>query len=267
MSVNKGRLKYLLSKHPSPLDKVRNHNNVKVPLAKTLSETKSIVEDNQVKEGLRFTLWNDLLNTYGVFGDKKDELNTPLSKDRYVKGQKVFIDLGYNIGREASMAHPAIILKNFKDLVVVVPTTTDDGANMGELEKMLIHCPKDNDIFPGDDIIELHQIRTIGKNRILKNFGKNVKDYTLPSEEVDTLNQIIRDRTITWGYRDGIIPYGTDLRSIIELMIMFHYSPSVFETLVLKHLEVQKLQVQNHKLKAEIELSIPSKQVAPHVED
>ncbi|MCP1186495.1 helix-turn-helix domain-containing protein [Paenibacillus sp. 1781tsa1] len=45
---------------------------------------------------------------------------------RYASGRKVLVDFGYGTDRELLQPHPAIVIGDFKELLVVVPTNSDD---------------------------------------------------------------------------------------------------------------------------------------------
>jgi len=230
------------------------YNNITKSLNITLEDSKTKICAGSVKNVLEYILWNDLWNTYGFFGERKDKLDKHASK-RYQRGQKVFVNFGHNMGREASLPHPAIIVKNFKHLAVVVPTTSKDDSDLGDLEKLLIYCPKDGNVFPEDDVVEIHQMKCISKNRIINDLGKNVRDYILPNEQIDSLNQIISDRLGTLGLKleRNMINYGSDLRKIIDIMIMFHYAPDSFEALARLQYEFENVTYELAKTKSELD--------------
>lgn len=255
MPINRRRLIHLTKNHPTPNNPAHTDNEIKNQLRFTLSDTRRKVENEIISEAIEYTLWNDLWNDIGIFGANKDNMVKNVAHDRQPRGQKVFVNLGYNVGKEASMPHPAIIIKNFKDLAIVVTTTSDDGAELGELEDMIIHCPQDGKVFPSDDIIEIHQIRCIGKNRIIRDLNENVKDYILPNPQVDQLNAIINKRLSTIGVKlqNPVLSYGTDLRTIIDAMIGFHYAPDTFNLLMKNQSEFENLARENQKLKEKLE--------------
>lgn len=199
MPIRKGQLIHLLRNHTTPTNLTNTDTFISDQLRFTLNDTKNKFLNEQISDSIGFALWNDTWNNIGIFGPNKDNMVTPQAKDKYPRGQKVFVDLGFNVGKEASMVHPAIIVKNFKEFTIIVTTTSDDSPELGELEKMVIHVPKDGTVFPGDDLVELHQIRCIGKNRIIKNLNQNVKDYILPNIQIDNLNKFIQDRLSSIG--------------------------------------------------------------------
>jgi mRNA-degrading endonuclease toxin of MazEF toxin-antitoxin module len=255
MPINRRRLLHLKKCHVSPNNPAHTDSYIKNQLSSTLHDTQRKVENVTISEAIEYTLWNDLWNDIGIFGTNKDKMIGDAAKDRYSRGQKVFVNLGYNVGKEASMPHPAIIVKNFRDLAIVVTTTSDDGTNLGELEDMVIHCPKDGKVFPNNDIVELHQIRCIGKNRIIRNLNQNVKDYILPDNQVDQLNKIIEKRLSTIGVKlqNPVLSYGTDLRTIIDIMISFHYAPDTFNDMVMLKSNVEKLEKDKQDLTEKLE--------------
>ena len=266
MPIDKGKLLSQLKSHSNPLDISKNDQFVSSQIHYTYKDSERLLNNQVIQESMKYILWNDLWNSTGTFGRNKDNLIGKATQNKYSCGQKVFVNFGYNIGREASMPHPAIIVKNFKHLAIVVPTTSDDGANLGELEKLTIHCPNDNGkgIFPSDDIVEIHQIRCIGKNRIIRDLGVNVKDYILPNSQVDVLNQTISDRLTSIGYTKDFlsIPYNTDLRTIIDIMLSFHYSPELFKTILETQRDLRNLEIQVQSLESELAMIKSQKEAA-----
>lgn len=205
-------------------------------LANTLSDTTNLLHDKKCSESIEFILWNNFWNQYGIYGSKRDiSRNRNKKFHRYVRGRKVFVDFGTgNIGKETSLPHPAFILYNFTETAIVVPTTSDDGSTFTpEMEKALIRCPKDGCVFPEDTIINLHQIRAIGKNRIISDLNCSSKDYILPNCSIDNINKYLSI---------GSIPYGTDLKKCLELKFSELISPDVYFKMVKLEQRVKELE-------------------------
>ncbi|MFE8701082.1 type II toxin-antitoxin system PemK/MazF family toxin [Cytobacillus sp. FJAT-54145] len=210
----------------------------------TFSDSKQQLEQQNVELMLPFVLWNDIWNRYGTFGTRRNQLRNGFSGRKYARGRKVFVDFGYNIGREASMKHPAIVVAQFKELLIVAPETSDDGRPFSpDIEKVVIKCPKDGSVFMKDTIVELHQLRCIAKNRIIKDLGVSAKNYVLPNPLVDQLNL---------GFPRPMLSYGTDLEKTIELKVAWHYAPDVFHHMMHLMNQVEALEEENAELKAQL---------------
>ncbi|WP_027416900.1 type II toxin-antitoxin system PemK/MazF family toxin [Aneurinibacillus terranovensis] len=174
----------------------------------------------------------------------------------------VFVRFGYNTGKESSLAHPAVVVGHYDDLVVVVPLTGDDGGNLSkDLEKTVVRYPKDGKIMRKNGIAEIHQIRCISKNRITKDMNVNVQDYILPNTVVDTING-------TFGSLGTFLNYGDNLLKAIEAKITYHYAPDILFELMRYRKEVEMLKQEKLNLEAklkEITASLP--RVAPTDEE
>ena len=97
-----------------------------------------------------------------------------------------------NIQTELSFPHPAIVLYNFANTVIVAPTTSDDSPNCfsDDIEEVIIKAKKDGTVFPKDTIINLHQIKSVHKDRIISNLRCNVKSYIVDKDEIARQNAI-----------------------------------------------------------------------------
>lgn len=82
------------------------------------------------------------------------------------------------------------MVAKFNDFLIVAPETSDDGKPFSkDVEKVVIKCPMDGQVFLKDTVVELHQLRCIAKNRVIKDLGVSTKNYVLPNLLVDQLNQ------------------------------------------------------------------------------
>ncbi|MBL4952201.1 type II toxin-antitoxin system PemK/MazF family toxin [Neobacillus sp. YIM B02564] len=186
--------KLLQAKRTNPKKVVLHEQTVSSQLRYTLSDTRNVLEQKTVENVVPYILWNDTWNKIGFFGPDKDHPTTHHAGKRYSRGRKVFVDFGLNAGREASLPHPAIVIQNFKDLVLVAPTTSNDGGALDpSIEKVILSVPGDGVIFPQDTLIELHQMRCVAKNRIINDLKVNVDQYIVPNRVVDTLNQQMKN--------------------------------------------------------------------------
>jgi PemK-like, MazF-like toxin of type II toxin-antitoxin system len=225
---------------------VSTNGTVNHQLRNTLADTRVLLESKNLKEVIPYIIWNDLWNEIGVFGPLRNRpKNTSLSI-RFTRGRKIFVDFGYNAGKELSMPHPAIVLHNFSDFLVVIPTNKDDNPNLSkDIQKVVLQVPKDSNIFPQDTMISLHQIRIVAKNRIIRDLGCNVQDYIIPNDTIDHINRGFNMST-------PVLSYGTNLKQAIETKITYHYSPDVFHHMLRLETKNQVLELENETLKEEI---------------
>jgi flagellar biosynthesis regulator FlbT len=155
------------------------------------------LKEKQCKDVVEYILWNDFVNDKGTLANK---INATYR--RYVWGDKVFVDFGMtNIQTELSYPHPAIILYNLANTVIVTPTTSDDKVVdfTDDINQCIIKVKKDGNIFPNDTIINLHQITAVHKERIKKSLNCNVKNYILDDDEIDRLNNYEKFHYFEYG--------------------------------------------------------------------
>lgn len=191
----------------------KNVDKVNMELLLTLNETTRSIQECKCKDTVPYILWNDFLNRNGTLANKSNK-----TYNRYVWGEKVFVDFGMtNIQTELSYPHPAILLYNFANTAIVVPTTTDDKgtAFTSDIEECIIKVKSDNRIFPNDSIINLHQICSVHKERIIKDLHVSVKNFQMDDVEIDRLN----------SYEEYyIFQKGIDLLECIRLKLMSMFS-------------------------------------------
>lgn len=247
-----------------PVDKnrIRNYenNNVKNVMTKkvdrvnmelllTLNETTDLIQHAKCKDAVPYILWNDFVNEYGTLTNKNNR-----HYNRYTWGSKVFVNFGMgNIQTELSYPHPAIILYNFNNTAIVVPTTTDDKKTpfSDDIEKSIIKVNSDSNIFPNDSIINVHQICSIHKERVISDLHCNVKSYVMQDTEIDRLNKLE-------NYK--VFQYGISLLDCIRIKLISlfdnNFLSSIFEneaynindTIDLKK-QIKQLEEENNTLK------------------
>lgn len=185
MPINKANLRICLASNKS--QKCATTPDSVSDLSNTLSDTQSLVENCLNAQAIPFILWNDFFNSAGTLSPKKTG-----SQYRYKWGDKVFVDFGCsNIQTEISFPHPAIVLYNFSNTVIVVPTTSDDNPSFPkEIDEVVIKVQKDGHIFPKDTVINLHQVKAIHKERIISNLKSNVRQYIVNNVEISRLNTV-----------------------------------------------------------------------------
>lgn len=160
-------------------------NTVLTELNKTFSDSFTNLQDNNLKQIVDFTLWNDFWNKYGIYGKNKKENRNTFSRKRYSRGRLLFIDYGHhNVGLEFSLSHIGIVLKDFGDLLEVLPVTSDKNQTYSrDIENTIIRVKKAQyNQFDDNSILLIHQIQSISKNRIIKDLFKSIKHTPLMEE-------------------------------------------------------------------------------------
>ncbi|WAH38140.1 type II toxin-antitoxin system PemK/MazF family toxin [Alicyclobacillus dauci] len=220
--INQDRLKAYAKAHGQK--NVKQDQYVSDELDSTLHGEKDLLENKQIKKVVPHILFKDFWNTYGILGPLRDD--DP--KKRYSRGRKIYVDFGTgNIGKEASLPHPAFVLMNMAQTVIVVPTHSDEDAKAEayseEVKKATIWCPKDGVIFPKDTTINMYDIRSVSKHRVINDLKCDAEDYIMPDDAVKKLNQLS-------GEKD-LFPYGVDLKTVLQLKVMELFAPGILKEL------------------------------------
>lgn len=252
MPVDKNRIKnFETGNAKNVLSK--NIDKVNMELLLTLNETTQLVQQNKCKDVVPYILWNDFVNQHGTLAAKSNK-----SYNRYAWGEKVFIDFGMtNIQTELSYPHPAILLYNFANTVIVAPTTTDDKRTgfTNDIEECIIKVKNDNIIFPHDSIINIHQICAVHKERIISDLHCNVKNFILDNTEIERLNSFEE-----YAFFKNGMNLLDCIRLKLSLIFNRDYMNNIFisnaytdnESLNLRE-RIQELQTENEKLKRYID--------------
>lgn len=170
-------------------------------VTKTLdSKTIKFTNNDLVRKGFRISIFN--------FIDKLDELSiyemghTINFIDRWLhnrtsnniktskRGDIVFVDLGAtNFRFEPSFTHPAIVLKNSYNSILIVPCSTKKYGK--GLECIIDATPKDG--FSKNTGIQTDALRWINKNRVISYTGKRTS-----GEILDKINKKILEYVPTY---------------------------------------------------------------------
>ena len=215
MPINRNALKADLSANGNRL--CGDVQSVSSELSATLADTEGLVSSCINRQAIPFILWNDFFNAAGTLSPKSGK-----RQYRYKWGDKVFVDFGCaNIQTEISFPHPAIVLYNFSNTVIVAPTTSDDNPTFSsDIENVIIKAQRDGKVFPKDTVINLHQVKAVHKERIISNLKCNVRDYTVDTAEIQRLNSIEAAPI----FADGI-----DLLTCIRIKLAVMFAPQYIQ--------------------------------------
>lgn len=251
MPINKQKLKHELFSDKN--GRCLSNQNVASELSATLSDTGALVNSCVNAQAIPFIFWNDFYNSSGTLSPKSKK-----SQYRYKWGDKVFVDFGCaNIQTEISFPHPAIVLYNFANSVVVVPTTSDDSPNSfsSDIEDVVIKVQKDGNIFPKDTVINLHQIKTVHKERIISNLHCNVRSYVVDNVEISRQNAI---------HGQGTFASGMDLLACIRTKIAYIFAEPQMQA---KDAEIVRQNEQIEKLRSALaEADKKARELSNHLE-
>lgn len=185
MSINKDRIKEFEKNHAKHVIS-KTVEKVNMELLLTLNDSTQLIQSKKCKDAVPYIMWNDFVNNYGTLAQKITG-----TYNRYSWGRKIFVNFGMtNIQTELSYPHPAILIYNFANTAIVVPITSDDKVTdfAADIEHCIIKVKQDGSIFPKDSIINIHQICSIHKERIINDLNCNVKDFVIDNNEIIRLN-------------------------------------------------------------------------------
>jgi len=242
---NLNRVKNSHSKQSLSTTSVSSDKVVTQQLRNVLNDTQNVVMNSTLEFGIPFIKFQDQWNKSSLFGRFYDKYNSVDRNRRYKRGSKVFVDFGIGLDKETALPHPGIVLYDFPKNIIVAPTTSDDGNKLtGEILKGLIYCKGDGNIFPHDTIINLHQIRVVSKNRIIRDLKADAGSFILDDAEIDRINNYLPA---------PILEYQTNLLHAIEIKIAHLLSPyTLFEMKALQD-EVTDLLEENARLNDQLE--------------
>lgn len=156
---------------------IKTIEDVRIELESTIKTSLSLLYKTNLKEVIEFILWNDIWNQYGIYGTDKFKNRNNSSINSYSRGRLLLIDFGnHNIGLEFSLEHMGVVIRDFDGLLEVVPITSDHGQIYNKhIENVIIRIKKDEyPQFNNDSILLIHQIQSIGKNRIVRDIGQSI---------------------------------------------------------------------------------------------
>ncbi|MGZ4135583.1 MAG: type II toxin-antitoxin system PemK/MazF family toxin, partial [Tumebacillaceae bacterium] len=140
-------------------------------VARVLDDSKEVMEHVTLERTVSFILDADFWNQYGVHGAKKNRDKQSFCGLKFKRGQVVQIDLGHLvIGSEEAFMHTAIIVGDFKSLLVVVPISTDRSNQLSSDVKhaILPMSEQEYTFLDRPSYLNVHQIRVVSKNRLYR---------------------------------------------------------------------------------------------------
>ncbi|RFU70620.1 type II toxin-antitoxin system PemK/MazF family toxin [Peribacillus saganii] len=173
------------------------HTNLTIlnELQNILADTGQAIQRLTEEEAIKTILWQGVLNEFGIYGDKKGTNRvfykknkatgksdpTTFASESFSRGKVLSIDFGTsNLDYEFSLTHTGIVLAEYKNLLVVVPVTSQKDKTLTSLPKeiqdvLIPITKKEYPFFENDSFALLHHIRSISKNRITKVIGSVAK--------------------------------------------------------------------------------------------
>lgn len=157
--------------------KVYSSKDIKEEIKKLCNDIKLSLYHQSREDAVKYALWQGLLNQYGIFGTKRNSHRNSFYSEEFKHGDLISIDFGTsNIGKEFSYTHTAIVLKDYTDYIVVIPTTSCKDGRLehkpqDEQNDTLLLTSNDFKKLESESYIMLYQIRSVSKNRIQKIIG------------------------------------------------------------------------------------------------
>lgn len=146
-------------------------------LRQTLQGTESVMEHVSISKSVSYIIDKDFWNDYGIYGSLKHRTRKTICGRTYRSGDVIQIDFGHlNIGHEQSFMHMAIVIADYKGLLVVVPIQSDRNQNFSpDTARAVLKMPAtDYSFLSHDSVLLIHQIKVVSKNRIYKVLGHTV---------------------------------------------------------------------------------------------
>lgn len=158
-------------------------------LKNCLDDTSEVVDGLDTELLCKFSLWNGIMNNYGIYGAKREQArrfkrlingektDVTYYDKRFGRGKLLSIDFGLsNIGRELSYTHTGIVIADYVGTVVVIPITSKKESELTKLSPDIrkIIIPFDHEeysVLEEDSYILINQMRAVSKNRITKIIG------------------------------------------------------------------------------------------------
>lgn len=147
---------------------------------------KEVNKSNHIK----FNKLEDWLDKESMIFKKETIINNKTFKKLH-RGQVIKVDFGINIGSELCYTHFAIVLNDndtiYNDNVTIVPITSKKGENRINVGKLLHNIYPNSTKYNLISYVNILQIRTISKSRILQ----NNKNYICSDEIMDKIDKEI----------------------------------------------------------------------------
>ncbi|MGG1519574.1 type II toxin-antitoxin system PemK/MazF family toxin [Paenibacillus oryzisoli] len=198
MTIDRNQVISLLNEPNVKTALANTNRNVETELLHLFQNNYKMMSNQTMHKSLEFILDLNSWQEYGIHGSKRTEKKTHAATLSYKKGDVVFVKLGtLNIGDELSYDHMGVVIGEFEKFIVMVPITTNRGQNYyGEMGKSVIHVDKGGTLdvgFQNNSTLVVHQIRSVHKNRIIRDLNFSIKGTPLWKE----LEQKIASRFAT----------------------------------------------------------------------
>ena len=159
------------------LKKVKTEVNLVQYIEEYTNERKEIILNQNIFTACSWLIWSDLLI--------KDKTTNSKASNSYKRRKLIKVELGTdNIGSEASFEHPAVVLYEEWDWLLIAPITS---KKFGKELDLLVDIPKGAcSGLPENSTVQLDHIRAISKKRV----SETLKG-SLPTYYMDRINEVM----------------------------------------------------------------------------
>lgn len=165
----------------------------------TSNEKTEIISNFNIFDMCNWVVWKNMWI--------KDKNGSPKVKDIYHRRKLVLVELGAsNIDSEASYNHPAVIIYNNVDWVVIAPITS---KRYGKGIDFLIDIPQGACSLKENSSVQVDHIRCISKKRITGTLSGS-----LPVGYMNKVNMVILQKYIYPVYQDYVTT--KDLNKLLD---------------------------------------------------
>lgn len=188
MAIDLNKIKSLKEDSRERWKRTKNVPDLVINLNEAIKKKEDVLLDLRVFDSCSWIEWNELWIS--------DKNNSSRNTNSYPRRKLVKVQLGYtHVGSEASYSHPAVILYEEKDWVLIAPITS---KKFGKGLDLLIDIPLGTCTgLDKDSTIQLDHIRAISKKRIIGTLSGS-----LPVQFMDKINLILMEKYAPHLYRD-----------------------------------------------------------------
>lgn len=205
-----------LIKEDSPIDISEMHVFDEAKVLKALLECQgrfnSAYLTEPLSDGIRWIMgYSNYINQTFL----KEKSRVSLAKD-YPKGSIIYVDFFGHFGNELTYDHPAIVLAESGNDLIVAPITSTESLYTDDIYYH-IKLPANKETLgnrPNNCTIKLEQLRFISKRRILVNFKSRVSDNDKLKEIDIAMMKLLSEVTFS-KYEETSIAY-EELKPLAE---------------------------------------------------
>lgn len=190
MSIDLTKVQELKNNENENRKIAKNLSDLVKDINKSIKDTETFVINLSVYNACSWIEWNELW--------LDDKYRSPKNTNSYKRRKLINVELGYSqIGSEAAFNHPAVVLYEEKDWVLIAPITS---KKYGKGLDLLIDVPSGSCAGLTDpSTIQLDHIRAISKKRIT-----GTRTGSLPTQYMDKINEALLKKIIPHIHKEYV---------------------------------------------------------------